>query len=113
MIILYILILCLGVYMFGPLLVSAVGAFFSGVIFVAFLIITAPMIHLVARKDMTESDRLYNELQAAEEKGEVYKSLVLKEKLAESEARVANKIRGVCLFMVVVLAVLIVFAIVG
>lgn len=113
MIILYILILCLGVYMFGPLLVSAVGIFFSGVIFVAFLVLTAPLIHLVARKDMKESDRLYDQIQEAKEKGELYKSLVLEEKLAESENRVADKIRAVCIFMIVILAVLIVFAIVG
>lgn len=113
MIILYILIICLGVYMFGPLLVSAVGAFFSGVIFVAFLVLTAPLIHLVARKDMKESDRLYDQIQAAKEKGDIYKSLVLEEKLAESENRVADKIRAVCIFMIIILAVLIVFAIVG
>ena len=62
---------------------------------------------------MKESDRLYDQIQEAREKGELYKSLVLEEKLAESENRVANKIRAVCIVMIVILAVLIVFAIVG
>lgn len=111
MIILYILILCLGVYMFGPLLVSAVGIFFSGVIFVAFLVLTAPLIHLVARKDMKESDRLYEEIEAEKEKGETYRLLCLKEKLEESERRVADKVRAVSSVMLILLIVLVFLAI--
>lgn len=111
MILLYILIIALAAYMFGPLLVSSIGIFFTGLIFVAVLILTAPIIFLVARSDMKESDRLYEEIEAEKEKGETYRLLCLKEKFEESERRVADKVRAVSSVMLILLIVLVFLAI--
>ena len=70
MLLLYIIILIIALYMFGPALVSAVGALLSGVFFVVTIVFTAPAVLFVAHRDMKESDRLYAELQEAKRRGE-------------------------------------------
>lgn len=69
MLLLYIIILIIALYMFGPALVSAVGALLSGVFFVVTIIITAPAVLLVAHRNMKTSDRIYDEMQDAKSRG--------------------------------------------
>lgn len=107
---LYILIICLGVCMFGPALVSAVGALLSGVFFVVAIVLTAPAVLLVAHRDMKESDRIYDEMQDALEKGAEYRAIILKEQLDESERRVRQKIQAVYIVMILVLTALLIYA---
>lgn len=100
MFIYYIIIIVMGVTLFWPTVSAAIGTLFTSIIFIGILIITAPFVLLIARKDMRRSDELYEQMKGLDEYS--YKYLCLKEQLDRSEEEVAKKTQFVFLFLTLI-----------
>ena len=102
-----IVFLCMFVYMAGPALVAAVGSFFSGVIYVAMLVLTWPAIMLFTWKSMKERDQIYDKLEFAKSKKDYSQIDILTEQFEAAEKKVGNIIQAI--FIVYIIAITVLF----
>ena len=100
MFVFYIIIFILGVILFWPIVSAAIGTLFTNLIFIGVLIITAPFILLIARKDMRRSDELYEQMKGLDKYS--YKYLCLKEQFDKSEEEIAKKTQLVFLYLTLI-----------
>ena len=99
------------IYMAGPALVAAVGSFFSGVIYVAMLVLTWPAIMLFTWKSMKERDQIYDKLELAKSKKDYSQIDILTEQYEAADKKVGNIIQVICMafFIIMILGLYMVF----
>lgn len=102
-----IVFLCMFIYMAGPALVAAVGSFFSGVIYVAMLVLTWPAVMLFTWKSMKERDQIYDNLELAKSKKDYSQIDILTEQYEAVDKKVGNIIQAI--FIVYMIAITILF----
>ena len=102
-----IVFLCMFIYMAGPALVAAVGSFFSGVIYVAMLVLTWPAVMLFTWKSMKERDQIYDKLELAKSKKDYSQIDILTEQYEAAEKKVGNIIQAI--FIVYMIAITVLF----
>ena len=102
-----IVFLCMFIYMAGPALVAAVGSFFSGVIYVAMLVLTWPAVMLFTWKSMKESDQIYDKLELAKSKKDYSQIDILTEQFEAAEKKAGNIIQAI--FIVYIIAITVLF----
>lgn len=102
-----IVFLCMFIYMAGPALVAAVGSFFSGVIYVAMLVLTWPAIMLFTWKSMKERDQIYDKLELAKSKKDYSQIDILTEQYEAVDKKVGNIIQAI--FIVYMIAITVLF----
>ena len=93
--------------MAGPALVAAVGSFFSGVIYVAMLVLTWPFVMLFTWKRMKERDQIYDNLELAKSKKDYSQIDILTEQYEAAEKKVGNIIQAI--FIVYIIAITVLF----
>lgn len=103
--------ICTFAYWFGPALVAAVGSFFSGVIYVAMLVLTWPFVMLFTWKRMKERDQIYDKLELAKSKKDYSQIDVLTEQYEAADKKVGNIIQVICMafFIILILGLYMVF----
>ena len=99
--------ICTFAYWFGPALVAAVGSFFSGVIYVAMLVLTWPFVMLFTWKRMKERDQIYDKLEFAKYKKDYSQIDILTEQYEAAEKKVGNIIQAI--FIVYIIAITVLF----
>ena len=102
-----IVFLCMFIYMAGPALVAAVGSFFSGVIYLAMLVLTWPAIMLFTWKSMKERDQIYDKLELAKSKKDYSQIDILTEQYEAVDKKVGNIIQAI--FIVYMIAITVLF----
>ena len=100
-----IVFLCMFIYMAGPALVAAVGSFFSGVIYVAMLVLTWPFVMLFTWKRMKERDQIYDNLELAKSKKDYSQIDVLTEQYEAADKKVGNIIQVICMAFVIIMII--------
>ena len=97
--------------MAGPALVAAVGSFFSGVIYVAMLVLTWPFVMLFTWKRMKERDQIYDKLEFAKSKKDYSQIDILTEQYEAADKKVGNIIQVICMafFIIMILGLYMVF----
>ena len=95
--------ICTFAYWFGPALVAAVGSFFSGVIYVAMLVLTWPAIMLFTWKSMKERDQFYDKLELAKSKKDYSQIDILTEQYEAADKKVGNIIQVICMAFVIIM----------
>ena len=103
--------ICTFAYWFGPALVAAVGSFFSGVIYVAMLVLTWPFVMLFTWKRMKERDQIYDKLELAKSKKDYSQIDILTEQYEAADKKVGNIIQVICMafFIILILGLYMVF----
>ena len=103
--------ICTFAYWFGPALVAAVGSFFSGVIYVAMLVLTWPFVMLFTWKRMKERDQIYDNLELAKSKKDYSQIDILTEQYEAADKKVGNIIQVICMafFIILILGLYMVF----
>ena len=103
--------ICTFAYWFGPALVAAVGSFFSGVIYVAMLVLTWPAVMLFTWKSMKERDQIYDMLELAKSKKDYSQIDILTEQYEAADKKVGNIIQVICMafFIILILGLYMVF----
>ena len=103
--------ICTFAYWFGPALVAAVGSFFSGVIYVAMLVLTWPFVMLFTWKRMKERDQIYDNLELAKSKKDYSQIDILTEQYEAADKKVGNIIQVICMafFIIMILGLYMVF----
>ena len=97
--------ICTFAYWFGPALVAAVGSFFSGVIYVAMLVLTWPAIMLFTWKSMKERDQIYDKLEFAKSKKDYSQIDILTEQYEAADKKVGNIIQVICMAFVIIMII--------
>ena len=102
-----IIILILGIVMFGPLLCAAIGTFYTTIVFFMLLVIMSPFVLIFNRANMRKSDELYEQLNALEMNGGKYSNEYerLEKQFKESEAEVKQRTYTV-LFIFLIISVI-------
>ena len=102
-----IIILILGIVMFGPLLCAAIGTFYTTIVFFMLLVIMSPFVLIFNRANMRKSDELYEQLKALETNGQKYSNEYerLEKQFKESEAEIIQRTHTV-LFMFLIISVI-------
>ena len=100
-----IVFLCMFIYMAGPALVAAVGSFFSGVIYVAMLVLTWPFVMLFTWKRMKERDQIYDKLEFAKSKKDYSQIDILTEQYEAADKKVGNIIQVICMAFVIIMII--------
>ena len=95
--------ICTFAYWFGPDLVAAVGSFFSGVIYVAMLVLTWPFVMLFTWKRMKERDQIYDKLELAKSKKDYSQIDILTEQYEAADKKVGNIIQVICMAFVIIM----------
>lgn len=93
------------IYMAGPAIVAAVGSFFSGVIYVAMLIITWPAIMIFTWKSAKKRDQIYEQLEVAKSKKDYSQIHILTEQFEAAEKKVGNIIQVICTFFFIIVII--------
>ena len=97
--------ICTFAYWFGPALVAAVGSFFSGVIYVAMLVLTWPFVMLFTWKRMKERDQIYDKLELAKSKKDYSQIDILTEQYEAADKKVGNIIQVICMAFVIIMII--------
>ena len=97
--------ICTFAYWFGPALVAAVGSFFSGVIYVAMLVLTWPAVMLFTWKSMKERDQIYDKLELAKSKKDYSQIDILTEQYEAADKKVGNIIQVICMAFFIILII--------
>ena len=95
--------ICTFAYWFGPALGAADGSFFSGVIYVAMLVLTWPFVMLFTWKRMKERDQIYDNLELAKSKKDYSQIDILTEQYEAADKKVGNIIQVICMAFVIIM----------
>ena len=103
-----IIILILGIVMFGPSLCAAIGTLYTTILFLLLLLIMSPFILIFNRSNMRRSDELYEQLKALEMNGLKYsdKYESLEKQFKESEAEVKQRTQSIFLILLIICVIL-------
>ena len=95
--------------MLWPYLTAAIGTLISTVIYAVVFIILAPLMLIFNRSHMRRSEKLFEQMQDLEVKGQKYsyEYICLEKQYEESEAEIAE--RGKSMFLILLLVVVILF----
>ncbi|MBR2064493.1 MAG: hypothetical protein IJ971_07350 [Bacteroidales bacterium] len=95
--------------MLWPYLTAAIGTLISTVIYAVLFIIMAPLMLIFNRSHMRRSEKLFEQMQDLEVKGQKYsyEYICLEKQYEESEAEIAE--RGKSLFLILLLVGVILF----
>ena len=99
-----IIILILGIVMFGPSLCAAIGTFYTTIVFFMLLVIMSPFVLIFNRSSMRRSDELYEQLKALEMNGGKYSNEYerLEKQFKESEAEVKQRTQSIFLIFLII-----------
>lgn len=85
------ILLIIAIVMFGPALTAAIGSFFTWLIFIVLAALSFPLQVLLNWKDNKEMNRLIEEMDEAEAKGDKFRYLTLQERYAIAAERSHKK----------------------
>ena len=99
-----IIILILGIVMFGPSLCAAIGTLYTTILFLLLLLIMSPFVLIFNRSNMRRSDELYEQMKALEMNGGKYSNEYehLEKQFKESEAEVKQRTQSIFLIFLII-----------